>query len=107
MLPFPPLSVSDNYPLLEHITNPVALGQRWLALTETKVHTQTHTHNNVILQCRTRSHLSLSPWLQLSAKHRSTGGVSLHQPPSVATTVIKNVKKGLSALSESHTRWQL
>jgi hypothetical protein len=64
--------IKNNYPS-DHLINPVALGHRWLALTETK----------------------------LSVKYRSSGGVCLSQPPSVATTVIKNVKKGLSALSET------
>ena len=36
---------------------------------------------------------------QLSSKHQSVGGMSNATPPSVATTVLKNVKKGITALS--------
>ncbi|CAI8047222.1 Breast carcinoma-amplified sequence 3 homolog, partial [Geodia barretti] len=64
--------VRNDYPL-EHVVNPVALGSRWLALTETK----------------------------LSARYSSRGGVCLTQLPSVTTTVIKNVRKGLSAISDT------
>ena len=37
---------------------------------------------------------------QLVSKHQSVGGMSNFAPPSVATTVLKNVKKGISALSK-------
>ena len=42
----------------------------------------------------------LSLFLQLVSKHQSIGGMSHTTPPSMATTVLKNVKKGISALSE-------
>ena len=38
--------------------------------------------------------------MQLCLKHQSVGGLSESAPPSMATTVLMNVKKGLSALSE-------
>ena len=41
-------------------------------------------------------------FIQLISKHQSVGGMSNTTPPSVATTVLKNVKKGISALSELH-----
>jgi hypothetical protein len=63
---------TDDYPL-EHVVNPVTLGSRWLALTETK----------------------------LNARYSSRGGVCLTQLHSVTTTVIKNVRKGLSAISDT------
>ena len=41
-------------------------------------------------------------FVQLISKHQSVGGMSNTTPPSMATTVLKNVKKGISALSELH-----
>ena len=51
----------------------------------------------------------LSSLLQLNARYSSRGGVCLTQLHSVTTTVIKNVRKGLSAISEltSHKSFTL
>ena len=91
------LCVSDDYPV-EHVVNPVALGPRWLALTETQVH-------NTSLSSKTPNTPTLYLYLslQLSVRYSSRGGVSLSQLPSVTTAVLKNVRKGLSAISEANT----
>lgn len=39
--------------------------------------------------------------MQLSSKHQSVGGMSHTTSSSVATTMLKSVKKGITALSES------
>ncbi|XP_064392789.1 BCAS3 microtubule associated cell migration factor-like isoform X1 [Halichondria panicea] len=65
--------IRNSYPSVGYPCNPVALGTRWLAFSETK----------------------------LSSKHQSVGGMSDATPPSVATTVLKNVKKGISALTDT------
>ena len=43
---------------------------------------------------------AMCTYMQLCLKHQSVGGLSESAPPSMATTVLMNVKKGLSALSE-------
>lgn len=65
--------IKNGYPSLGYPCNPVALATRWMAFSETK----------------------------LVSKHQSVGGMSDTTHPSVATTVFKNVKKGISAFTET------
>ena len=72
----------------EHYTNPVALGARWLAYSESKVH--------IILS-------NLLPTvfaIQICSHHQSIGGVSDSLAPPMASTVVTTVKKGFAAISK-------
>jgi hypothetical protein len=58
---------------IDHWTNPIALGTRWIAVSDTKVHTH----------------------------HLSLGGVSNGSSALVASTVMNTVKKGFAAITDT------